>query len=671
MKFKNNDSFGQKANNISPQYNEDLEIENLKRKLNEEKKINSKLLKENMSLKLKYDDLINSLRKANFNHEKESSKNLDLNKRLEKSIQQLNKEQGDIDKNQRNSQNLQNKLDEICNEINKGQIAENLIKTRNENEKLKNEIKIINRNTKNSELMELSRKLNIELEGEKNKILNYKNIEEIQNKKNMDFENYKKNDYNEEFIGKELSQFYDIIINIKSIIDLCNPDGWPIKWNKERKQLLDNIKNKEIFKIGVLGNGNVGKSFLLSRLFNKKIPSGYSVVTEGLSLKFNEERGYVIIDSAGLQTPLINDDKEFLGYINQSKNEEDEKLNTNETEFKKYENLYRDKTQTENFIQNLIIYTSDMILIVVGKLTFNEQRLINKIKKEIELVPKNEHRKRQIYIIHNLINFQTKSQVKDHIENTLFKSASFKLKEIPYIEMKSNYNGRPLYVEKENGNDIQVYHLIMARENTEAGDYYNNYTYEILEHNFTNFTERKPLSIIEEVKERFVEWSNLLLEEKIEKENIEIVKDNDKEIKYKFEDTNNGNKKIIPKACISDELGLSIYRSNGFDPPYNFYIENDEYLIVNFEAPGNVQISDAFANIVLKEIIIEGSKIDEGIKAIENTRKFGKINLHIPYGKEIIIADEEPINGKTINENGVCVLKFKLAKRRSEKGKKK
>ena len=421
----------------------------------------------------------------------------------------------------------------------------------------------------------------------------------------------------------------------------------------------------------MLGNGNVGKSFLLSRLFNKKIPSGYSVVTEGLSLKFNEERGYVIIDSAGLQTPLINDNKEFLGNINQSKNEEDEKSNTNETEFKKYENLYRDKTQTENFIQNLIIYTSDMILIVVGKLTFNEQRLINKIKKEIELVPKNEHRKRQIYIIHNLINFQTKSQVKDHIENTLFKSASFKLKEIPYIEMKSNYNGRPLYVEKENGNGIQVYHLFMARESTEAGDYYNNYTYEILDHNFTNFTERKPLSIIEEVKERFVEWSNLLLEEKIEKENIEIVKDNDKEIKYIFKDTNKGNKKIIPKACISDDLGLSIYRSNEFDPPYNFYIENDEYLIVNFEAPGNVQISDAFANIVLKEIIIEGSKIDEGIKAIENTRKFGKINLHIPYGKEIIIFDEEPINEKIINENGVCVLKFKLAKRRSEKGKKK
>ena len=35
-------------------------------------------------------------------------------------------------------------------------------------------------------------------------------------------------------------------------------------------------------------------------------------------------------------------------------------------------------------VENLIIYLSDMILIVVGKITFNEQKLINKIKKELE-----------------------------------------------------------------------------------------------------------------------------------------------------------------------------------------------------------------------------------------------------------------------------------------------
>lgn len=40
-----------------------------------------------------------------------------------------------------------------------------------------------------------------------------------------------------------------------------------------------------------------------------KIPSGYSVITEGLSLKYNEVDKYTILDSAGLQTPLLSDEK--------------------------------------------------------------------------------------------------------------------------------------------------------------------------------------------------------------------------------------------------------------------------------------------------------------------------------------------------------------------------
>ena len=149
------------------------------------------------------------------------------------------------------------------------------------------------------------------------------------------------------------------------------------------------MKVLELLKVGILGNGNVGKSFLLSRLFDIKIPSGYSVITEGLSLKYNEKDKYIILDSAGLQTPLLSDE--------QFKDKHEENIR------KKYEDLYKDKTQTENFIQNLIIYLSDMILIVVGKMTFNEQKLINKIKKELE--ENDDEKENTIYIIHNLMNF--------------------------------------------------------------------------------------------------------------------------------------------------------------------------------------------------------------------------------------------------------------------------
>ena len=128
-------------------------------------------------------------------------------------------------------------------------------------------------------------------------------------------------------------------------------------------------------------------------MFDIKIPSGYSVITEGLSLKYNEDESFVILDWAGFQSPLIKDEELIL---DDNKNENE--VSENEKKRKKYENLYKDKTQTENFIQNLIIYESDMLLIVVGKLTFNEQRLINKIKKEIES-GLNDYKKKNQFIL--------------------------------------------------------------------------------------------------------------------------------------------------------------------------------------------------------------------------------------------------------------------------------
>ena len=210
----------------------------------------------------------------------------------------------------------------------------------------------------------------------------------------------------------------------------------------------------------------------------------------------------------------------------------------------------------------------------------------------------------------------------------------------------------------------------MARENTEAGDYYNQYTYDFLKEKFNNFTLRRSLSIIDEVKDRFIDWSNDLLEEKIRKDNIEIVKDeNNIEKCYIFTEKEGDKNKLVPKACISDELGFSIYRSNGYEPPYNFYIdEKENKLVLNIEVPGNIKIDDCYASIDTKEIIVLGNKGEEieNNKPIKNTRKFGKFNLHIPYGNKIIITEEDSIHDKSNDEkNGIFTYKFNLAKRRN------
>ena len=499
------------------------------------------LKKENENLKYEQKNL-----NSDLYYKKEDIKNL-------KSQNENLKSQNDILNSSLKTKEIEiNNCKNIIEEIKDSKKDENLVKYLDEkakNEKLinklnnKEKIKEINESNNESEIKKLNYELNRELNQEKNKNSNLQNeIEKLKISKNEKFEKYKKNDYNEEFIGKELETFYDIVIDVGSIKSLSNKDeGWPIKWNKNINNIKEFLKaNNKLLKVGILGNGNKGKSFLLSRIFNEIIPSGYSVITEGLSIKINQENFYALLDSAGFQTPLlINNESQ-----RQSKDEEEAQ--------KEYENLYRDKTQTENFIQNLILHLSDMLLIVVGKITFDEQKFINKIKNEIKNLncQTQKQKKPMLFIIHNLSNFQTISQVKKHIENTLLKSASFQLKEVFDIVNSQNGEKEQRYYFTEESNDILIYHLIMARELTEAGDFYNNYTYKFLKERFNDFPHRTPLSILEEIKNKFAEWSTDLLEEKIEPDSIIIQKEGEVETQFIY--NNENGKEIIPKACISD-----------------------------------------------------------------------------------------------------------------------
>ena len=301
-------------------------------------------------------------------------------------------------------------------------------------------------------------------------------------------------------------------------------------------------------------------------------------------------------------------------------------------------------------------------------------------------------KKQILFIIHNLSNFQTKAQVEEHINNTLLKSASFKLKEVfDIVNSKTGREEKRYYFTEENC-EILIYHLIMARESTEAGDYYNDYTYKFLKERFNDFPHRTPLSILEEIKNKFAEWSTDLLEEKIEADKIIIQKEGEVENQFLYDNSSGdeNNKEIIPKACISDELGLSIYRSSGYEPSYVCYIEDKTLLVVKLELAGEVEIEDSYADLYQSQIIIKGNKIEiigkknnneinenetEHFKLLKNTRKYGKFKLIIPFGNEIKIADEEPIKEteeekEKEKEIGIKTIKFKLAKRRRPENKK-
>ena len=144
--------------------------------------------------------------------------------------------------------------------------------------------------------------------------------------------------------------------------------------NERGKKNYEQYKDKKILKIGVIGNANKGKSYILSKISKIDLPSGTSIRTKGLSIKYPDleifiDRKIALLDSAGLETPVLRDNKN-------GKNNLDSK--------ELFKEKSREKLITELFLQNYIIHNSDILILVVGILTYSEQKLLNRIVTEIK-----------------------------------------------------------------------------------------------------------------------------------------------------------------------------------------------------------------------------------------------------------------------------------------------
>ena len=505
--------------------------------------------------------------------------------------------------------------------------------------------------------------------------------------------NLKINDSNlrDEF---DATKFYDIIVQIKSIKDINN--GWNLKFSERIKK--DNKLFKDtVLKIGVIGNSNKGKSFLLSKLSKIDLPSGTSITTEGLSIKYPDIKEYknrkiVLLDSAGLETTVLkeeyeNEDNNDYYLEGEAKEEETQKTveteeeeesdgishnqrekkqkqtkdnsETNgetsplfENEYNYFEEKSREKMITELFLQNYIIYYSDILIIVVGILTYSEQILLTKIENELKKAKMN----KTLFIVHNLMAFTKVKQVKDYINNTLLKSATFTLKEQPNINSKMNSETGICYYEIT-ANDQKIFHLIYANENSDAGKHYNAYTLNFLENSYKTVINLKSFNVIETIKERFKAVSN----DYFERFEGDIIFDRLEKDKIKL----NKPGKIILKRCLVNELGISKLKANGYEPTFNYY-KKDDQIVVRIEAPGNCEFEADIKPTGDKTFIkIEGTKNPD--KEPENpkdniysNREMGKFSINFPIdSNKYLIQNADP---KFEKKNGIIILYFNLEK---------
>ena len=515
---------------------------------------------------------------------------------------------------------------------------------------------------KNSMINSFKRIDNIQKENED---LKQKNIELTKTAKKVDkLENViKDSSTKDDFLIKSGEQFYDVVIDIDSI-NALKSKGWEIKYNEERRETYEKIIKKETIKIGVLGLNNVGKSFILGLIAKVIIPTGHSIATKGISIKYTEgendsEKGVCLLDSAGFETPLLKDElilqgkKEDSSKKDVDKNINEEKVNDDNSNKKKTEfelqrefdefeyELAKDKTQTERFIEQLIISLSDMLILVIGKLTRTEQKLITRIKNIVK--ERDNCQIRTIVIIHNLAQYHKKIEVENHINNSLKESATFTLIEKEVVGIKK-YQDRNYFVEKSNQGDIIVVHYIMAKQGTEAGDYYNDLTLELIKQQYNFCINRKAIDIPNEIVKLFSDLSSEITEEKIDSNQLEISDDN-KIIKMKKDgNSDNQNKVIKLQSAYIDEYGDYKSNNNKFAPKYGLYVYKDyeetnnrrkklqNYLLLRLEIPGKIDKLKVkyYKNEKYKGILINGKKSKEefsemkkrNFQEIKNNRSF-------------------------------------------------
>ena len=118
---------------------------------------------------------------------------------------------------------------------------------------------------------------------------------------------------------------------------------------------------------------------------------------------------------------------------------------------------------------------------------------------------------------------------------------------------------------------------------------------------------------------------------------------------------------------LTDEI-FSINKIKKFEPKYNYFKPDENFLEIRLEVPGNIRI-DVTHKIVkdLTIITVKGiKKPDKNPVEIEynlyNMREFGEFEVNIPLKTEYFLINKTiPNEGYPKFVNGICLIQYSLA----------
>ena len=405
------------------------------------------------------------------------------------------------------------------------------------------------------------------------------------NKKSNDEDNipFRKIIYGQNRANNKL--MYDAIFKCESINKLYHDEWTYILYNRflERIQIKDEEKRK-FCTICLIGETNKGKTFLLNLLTDNELQSGIEYRTIGISCKFTnfefeknkidsdaqKEPKFLIFDSAGRSEPLLIEPEK------KSKFSDEELKNRVEADNK-------DLKLSEDFIKNFLISHSRIILVVVNQLTLAEQIFLYELKND------NEDKFEELFIIHNLFNFESKRDIENYINNTIVHSIYFDLSK-DYFETNETDNinevDKPFYFTEEQkntkGNQYLIAHLFLG--NIDSKDEWikknNKKTIEFLKIKMQLCLAKDYMSI-EKTLEKELILHNLI----DERTKLERVEKND-DLGYQ------GRFRLKKDRDIRDNRSNNFVENRefnilGYTPNYIFYKdEKKSKFVVEVECPG-------------------------------------------------------------------------------------
>ena len=491
---------------------------------------------------------------------------------------------------------------------------------------------------------------------------------------------------------------YDMEININSILGFVK--GWDIRYSEIGKKQSERYKKRPTIIYSIIGNKNRGKSYILSKIANRKIPFGYSVTTKGLSISFPTFNTMTLLDSVGFESPLLeNDGEEYrLKTDNPEENEnfykkleelrekiqllkKDEKADYQdiedwESDFFNERNDFRNKIKdkdeqinfltnerrmTDFFLQRFIVENANIIILVVGKLSIDDQFFLNKLTKLIR--DNNKVFLQKIIVIHNLISMKEIKDVEDYIENYLNKSLTFTLNKCDDLYLKDaqgQYNKCRYYEEDKDSDSKDIIHLIMAQDGTEAGNYYNDSAIDYIRKSGGTVLNSSPFDIIERLKKYFCEVSETII--KLDDPNDKIIPDN---IELRENKLILNYQKKINLETFYGGLFEGVFGDPKFTPRYDIISSDPNYLKIYLDCPGKTEIYEVKINYPCNQneytnVIIKGKREKDEYKTMGRKFSSGDFELKIILrGKDGDITKRKKI--ENLN-NGFILIKIEKSK---------